>query len=84
MLVGKVFSKSMSMRYIVIKPSGFDTEKCLAGIQNPSVKQELIENTNRSVEMGSFGYPTFFVNGDVYFGKDKLREVEHAILNMSS
>jgi 2-hydroxychromene-2-carboxylate isomerase len=67
-----------------LKSSGFDTEKFLAGIQNSSVKQELIENTNRSVEMGSFGSPTFFVNGDIYFGKDKLTEVEHAILDMSS
>lgn len=64
--------------------SGFDVEKFQLGIQDPNVKQALIENTDRSVGMGNFGSPTFFVNDDIYFGKDKLVEVEEAIHNLSS
>jgi len=52
----------------------------MEGIQDANVKQQLITNTNRSVEMGTFGSPTFFVSGEIYFGKDKLAEVEEAIL----
>jgi 2-hydroxychromene-2-carboxylate isomerase len=31
------------------------------------------------VARGAFGIPTFFVDGDIYFGKDSLRDVEDAI-----
>ncbi|MFT4711695.1 MAG: 2-hydroxychromene-2-carboxylate isomerase [Candidatus Azotimanducaceae bacterium] len=50
-------SKKMDDSKVIIKAlkfSGFDVEKFLLGIQDPSVKQGLIQNTNRSVEMGSF------------------------------
>ena len=60
--------------------SGLPAQDIVEGIQDAAVKQQLIENTNRSVEMGSFGSPTFYVNGEIYFGKDKLVEVEEVIL----
>ena len=60
--------------------SGFDTDQFLQLIETPEVKSELLENTNRSVERGTFGAPTFFVGNDIYFGKDRLREVEEEIL----
>jgi len=34
----------------------------------------------QSVEHGCFGSPTFFVGEEIYFGKDRLRDVEGAIL----
>ena len=30
--------------------------------------------------LGAFGIPTFFVGGEIYFGKDRLRDVEEAII----
>ena len=33
-----------------------------------------------SVERGVFGSPSVFVDGELYFGKDRLRDVEEAIL----
>lgn len=48
--------------------------------QDAGVKQQLIDNTTQAVERGAFGSPTFFVDGEIYFGKDRLREVEEAIL----
>jgi len=44
------------------------------------VKARLVANTEDSVARGCFGSPTFFVGGDMYFGKDRLREVEEAIV----
>jgi 2-hydroxychromene-2-carboxylate isomerase len=44
------------------------------------VKEELRANTERSVARGAFGSPTFFVGDEIFFGKDKLRDVEEAIL----
>ena len=59
--------------------AGLPTQEILAGMQDPEVKQALISNTNASVERGTFGSPTFFVDDEIYFGKDKLRDVEEAI-----
>ena len=51
----------------------------LARIQDPAVKAKLIANTEASVARGTFGSPTFFVGDAIYFGKDRLRDVEEAI-----
>jgi 2-hydroxychromene-2-carboxylate isomerase len=58
---------------------GLDAGQILALAQDASVKSELIANTELSVERGAFGAPTFFVEGEIYFGKDRLGEVEDAI-----
>ena len=63
--------------------SGLPVDLILQGVQDPEMKQALIANTSRSVEMGAFGSPTFFVDGEIYFGKDKLWEVEEKILSLS-
>jgi len=59
---------------------GIDGAHILARIQEPEVKAKLIANTEDAVARGAFGIPTFFVDGEIYFGKDRLREVEEAIL----
>ena len=59
--------------------SGLDADAILALTQAQDVKDELLANTQRSVERGAFGSPTFFVGDEIYFGKDRLRDVEAAI-----
>lgn len=59
--------------------SGMETARILELIQTPKVKDQLIENTRRSVERGTFGSPTFFVGDEIFFGKDRLRDVEEMI-----
>ncbi|HEY2618319.1 MAG TPA: 2-hydroxychromene-2-carboxylate isomerase [Acetobacteraceae bacterium] len=59
--------------------SRLDADRILALVQTQDVKDELLANTQRSVERGTFGSPTFFVGDDIYFGKDSLRDVEATI-----
>ena len=59
--------------------SGLDGAYWLARMQEPAVKAALIANTEASVARGCFGAPTFFVNGEIYFGKDRLADVEAAM-----
>jgi 2-hydroxychromene-2-carboxylate isomerase len=59
--------------------AGLQTARILELIQTPKVKDQLIENTQRSVERGTFGSPTFFVGNEMFFGKDRLRDVEEMI-----
>ena len=63
-----------------LNESGFDGAGILARTQDQAVKDRLIANTEASVERGTFGSPTFYVNGEIYFGKDRLRDVEAAIV----
>jgi 2-hydroxychromene-2-carboxylate isomerase len=60
--------------------SGIDAARLMAESTSPAVKAELIANTERAVERGAFGSPTFFVDDEIWFGKDRLDEVEQAIL----
>jgi 2-hydroxychromene-2-carboxylate isomerase len=60
--------------------SELDSARLIALAQEPEIKNQLLENTQRSVAAGSFGAPTFYVGREIFFGKDRLRDVEHAIM----
>ena len=60
--------------------SGLDGAKLLTRAQDADVKAKLVENTQKAVERGAFGSPTFFVGKEMFFGKDQLRDVEEEIL----
>ncbi len=59
--------------------SGFDADAVMARMQDPAVKAKLIANTEASVARGAFGSPTFFIGDAMWFGKDRLRDVEEAL-----
>ena len=63
-----------------LSQSGFDAGRFAELVQDAEVKQALLNNTTRSVERGTFGSPTFFVGDEIFFGKDRLRDVEEMIL----
>ncbi len=56
--------------------SGLDAKSLLARAQEPDVKAKLIANTEDAVARGAFGSPTFFVENEMFFGKEQLRDVE--------
>lgn len=62
-----------------LKAAGLDADAIAEGVQDPAIKQKLMDNTAASVERGAFGSPTFFVGDEIFFGKDKLRDVEEEI-----
>ena len=59
--------------------SGLDAAALLARTQEAEVKDQLLKNTEASVARGTFGSPTFFVGDEIFFGKDRLRDVEEEI-----
>lgn len=62
-----------------LRGAGLPAGDLLDGMRDPAVKAELTANTERAVEHGVFGLPSFFVGDELYFGKDRLREVEEAV-----
>ena len=55
-------------------------ERLMALAQERAIKDELAANTGDAVDRGVFGSPSFFVRDALYFGKDRLDDVEAAIL----
>jgi 2-hydroxychromene-2-carboxylate isomerase len=65
-----------------LEESGLDAERLIARAQEQAVKDALLQRTQDAVERGVFGIPTFFVNGAMFFGKDRLRDVEDEIARL--
>jgi len=64
----------------VLNNAGMDGAKILARTQDADVKQALLANTEAAVKRGVFGIPTFFVGDEMFFGKDRLAQVEEALM----
>jgi 2-hydroxychromene-2-carboxylate isomerase len=59
--------------------SKLPADAILEGTRDPDIKAQLLTNTEDSVARGVFGSPSFFVGDELFFGKDRLSEVEHEI-----
>ncbi len=59
--------------------AGLPVDHLLALTADQAIKDKLVANTAAAVERGVFGSPTFFVGDEMYFGKDRLRDVEEAL-----
>jgi 2-hydroxychromene-2-carboxylate isomerase len=65
-----------------IDAAGLDSTSLLAAAQSQPVKQKLADNTAAAVARGVFGMPTFFVGEEMFFGKERLGQVEEAVAAM--
>ena len=54
--------------------AGFDSDKLLNLMQNQEIKDKLIANSSAAAERGVFGIPTFFVEDEMYFGKNTIEQ----------
>ena len=65
----------------VLTKAGFDAESLAAKTQDAAIKQTLIDNTEKAVERGTFGIPTFFIGEEMFFGKERLGQIEDMLEN---
>lgn len=56
--------------------AGLDGQALFEATRDPEVKGRLAANTEAAVSRGVFGIPTFFVGEEMFFGKDRLGQVE--------
>ena len=61
-----------------VAAAGLDAAALGALVEDPEVKAELVANTEAAVARGAFGVPTFFLGDEIWFGKDRLRDVVEA------
>lgn len=55
--------------------AGLDGAALIAAADDPDVKAELVDNTDRAVARGAFGIPTFFVGDEMFWGKERLAQL---------
>ena len=63
----------------VLRSAGLDADGILARIGEEDVKNQLKANTEEAVERGAFGAPTFYVEGEMFFGNDRLDFLEEKL-----
>jgi len=63
----------------ILSKVGCDADAVIARCGEPEVKEQLKRNTAEAVERGAFGAPTFIVDGELFFGNDRLDFVEEAL-----
>lgn len=59
--------------------AGFDGAALLAAAETPAVKAIYEANTDEAIARSVFGSPTYFVDGDMFYGQDRLEMVEKAL-----
>lgn len=67
----------------VLTKAGIDVTDFMARISETEVKERLKATTEEAVARGVFGAPSFFVNGEMFFGQDRLSFVETALKEWS-
>lgn len=58
--------------------AGLDAPALMAAARDQAVKDALRDETQRAADRGAFGAPTFFVQGDMWFGKERVPAVIEA------
>ncbi|MCY4589004.1 MAG: 2-hydroxychromene-2-carboxylate isomerase [Alphaproteobacteria bacterium] len=56
-----------------------DSEALLEHAQSPEILAILEANTEEAIARSVFGSPTYFIDGDMYYGQDRLELIEHAL-----
>lgn len=63
----------------VIAAAGLPAAALAEGAQSAPIKDRLAANTQDAVDRGTFGIPTFFVGQEMFFGKERLAQIEEML-----
>ena len=58
---------------------GHDAEAALAAAEAPDAQQRYEENTGEAVRLNAIGSPTYVLNGEVFWGQDRLDLLAEAL-----
>lgn len=58
---------------------GVDPDDFQAASESEEVRQALANSTDNGLVRGVFGCPSFFVDGELYWGKDRMEFIEDAL-----
>ena len=67
----------------VWQSAGLDAAGLAEAIQTQPVKDALLLNTQQAADRGAFGVPTFFVGDEMFFGKERIIQIEQMLQSNS-
>jgi len=56
---------------------GVDRGQLEAALQSPEIKERLKEEVDNALKLGIFGSPHVIIDGEAFFGADRLPQIEH-------
>jgi len=63
----------------LLATTGLPARELMTVAERQDVKDSLRDNTERAVERGVFGAPTFFVGNEMFWGNDRFNFIEEAL-----
>jgi 2-hydroxychromene-2-carboxylate isomerase len=60
----------------IARELGIDAKAMLAALQDPAIKDRLKAQVDQAIARGIFGAPFFFVDGEPFWGHDRLPQME--------
>ena len=60
----------------IAREVGIDADELATGIQQPDIKEQLKTQVDHAIQAGVFGAPTIVVDGEVFWGNDRLPQIE--------
>ena len=61
------------------RSAGLDPDQLIEAAAKPDVQAQYEANTAEAIERSVFGSPTYFVDGDMFYGQDRLELIERAL-----
>lgn len=65
----------------ILDQMGLDSKEIITRALSPGNKLALRKETEKAYDLGIFGVPTFFVDGEMFWGNDRLEQALEAALN---
>lgn len=64
---------------LVCERAGLDWTACTTALEDPAIRARVNENTRRLTELGHWGVPVFELDGELFWGQDRIEDVERAL-----
>ena len=64
----------------VCESSGLDWPECLAALVDPEIARRVKADTDHLVSLGMWGVPVFGFDGDLYWGQDRIEDLERRLV----
>ena len=59
--------------------AGLDWDASAAALGDPAIADRVEANTQRLLDLGHWGVPVFVLDGELYWGQDRIEDVERAL-----
>lgn len=75
---GRDLRRDVPLRAIC-EAAGLDWQACRSAIDKPEFRQRVEDNTERLAQLGHWGVPTLHCQGQLYWGQDRIEDLEAAL-----